>query len=335
MKEFRITKKSINQTRWPIAWLFSFNPQRRSPKTKRDSFSNPSPNTSLNLNVMSFNIRRGTAHDGRNHWIYRRNLVHETLNQYRPDVLGLQEALDFQISEIRAMLPGYERVGIGNLGGSKGLHNTIFYDAARFVLSEEGTLWLSDTPDIPGSKGWGNMIPRTCTWARLIEKNSQQAFYFYNTHLDHISRRSRKKSVIFLTQRIYPRSFPDPFVLTGDFNARERSAPIQYLKAKVPLKIKTNVKVLNPVPMMDTFQVRHPNKRNTVTFHGFRRYFFHFKLDYIFVPSSVRVIDAKIIQLRWKKCYPSDHFPLLTNIDLPVNFVSSDSPSFFEEAMND
>ncbi len=335
MKGFRFAKKSINQSRWPIVWPFGFNPRRRNPKGKMDSVPAPTPDIGLNLNIMSFNIRRGTAQDGRNHWIFRRNLVHEILKQYRPDVLGLQEALDFQISEIRAMLPGYEKVGIGNLGGSKGLHNTIFYDAARFVLSEEGTFWFSDKPDVPGSKGWGNLIPRTCTWVRLIDKDSKQAFYFYNTHLDHISRRSRKKSVIFLTQRIHTRPSANPFVLTGDFNARERSAPIQYLKGKAPLRIKAKLKVLNPIPLMDTFRVRYPNHRNTVTFHGFRRYFFRFKLDYIFVPPYVRVRDAKIIQLRWKKCYPSDHFPLLTHIDLPANLASSGSRSFIEEAVND
>ena len=232
-------KKSIAQIRRPVVWLWGFNPLRRIPKAEMDSFSNPLPNTGLNLNVMSFNIRRGTKKDGKNHWIFRRDRVCELLNHYRPDVLGLQEALDFQISEISAMLPGYEKVGMGNLGGSKGLHKAIFYDAARFVPSAEGTFWFSDTPDIPGSKGWGNIIPRTCTWARLIEKDSEQAFYFYNVHLDHLSRRSRKNSVVFLTQFIHMRSSPDPFVLTGDFNARERSTPIKYLKGKIPLKIKT------------------------------------------------------------------------------------------------
>jgi len=334
MKRFKFDKKVINHTRWPIAWFFGFKPQPGSPETQKDSFSNPIPGIGLNMNVMSFNIRRGTRQDGRNHWIYRRNLVNEILNQYRPDVLGLQEALDFQMSEILAMLPGYEKVGIGNLGGSEGLHNAIFYDAGRFLLSDEGTFWLSDAPDIPGSKGWGNIIPRICTWARLIEKKSQQAFYFYNTHLDHISHRARKKSVIFLSQCIHTRLFPDPFVLAGDFNARERSSPIQYLKGEIPLKIKVKVKVLNPVPLMDTFRVLYPENRNIATFHGYRRYFFRFKIDYIFVSASARVIDAKIIQLRWKKCYPSDHFPLLAHVDLPVNIDSSDSDSFFEEAIN-
>ena len=312
----------------PVVWPWVFNPLRRIPKSEMNSFSNPMPNTGLNLSVMSFNIRRGTAKDGKNHWTFRRNRVCELLNHYRPDVLGLQEALDFQVSEIRAMLPGYEKVGIGGLGGSKGLFNAIFYDAVRFVPTAEGTFWFSDTPDIARSKGWGNILPRTCTWVRLIERDSGQAFYFYNVHLDHISQRSRKKSVVFLTQFIYTRSSPDPFVLTGDFNAREKSAPIQYLKGKIPLRIKTKGSVFNLEPLRDTFRARYPKQRNVVSFHGFRRYLFRFKLDYIFVPPSVRVQEAKIIQPQWKKCYPSDHFPLFAHIDLSVISDSANSGAF-------
>ena len=136
-----------------------------------------------------------------------------------------------------------------------------------------------------------------------------------------------------MTQFIHTRSSPDPFVLAGDFNAREKSTPIQYLKGKIPLRIKTKGSVLNPEPLMDTFRVRYPNHRKVATFHGFRRYFFRFKLDYIFVPSSIRVQDAKIIQPQWKKCYPSDHFPLFTHIDLSVISASANSGAFIEKAM--
>jgi endonuclease/exonuclease/phosphatase family metal-dependent hydrolase len=330
-KGLTFAKKSIARICQPIIRLWVLNTLRRISKAKMDSFSNPMPNTGLNLNVMSFNIRRGTAKDGKNHWRFRRNLVCELLNNYRPDVLGLQEALNFQISEISAMLPGYEKVDTGNFGGSKVLHNAIFFNASRFHLAEQGTFWFSDTPDIPGSKGWGNIMPRTCTWARLIEKDSARAFYFYNVHLDHLSQRSRKKSVFLLTRRIHARSYPDAFVLTGDFNAREKSVPIQYLKGKIPLRVKTKEFVSNPEPLMDTFRVRYPNDRHIATFHGYRRLFFRFKLDYIFVPSSVRVQDAKIIHPQWKKCYPSDHFPLFANIDLSVISASANSGTFSEK----
>lgn len=319
MKHPAFTEKAINHTRSSINQLFDFYPWRSSHVMKKDPIGHPIPNFGLNLNVMSFNIRRGNKRDGRNSWIHRRGLVREILNQYRPDVLGLQEALDFQISEVSSMLPGYEAVGIGNLGGSKGLHNAIFYDAERFLIAEEGTFWLSDTPDHPGSRGWGNIIPRICTWARLTEIKSQHSFYFYNTHLDHLSQRSREKSAISLTHHIHARSFPHPVVLTGDFNARERNAAIQYLKGKIPLKSNLRAKILNPVPLMDAFRVRHPWKRNSATFNGFGRYVFRFKFDYIFVPSTAVVREAMVINMRWKKCYPSDHFPVLSHIALPVS----------------
>jgi endonuclease/exonuclease/phosphatase family metal-dependent hydrolase len=319
MKGFRFVKKSIFR---PLNWLRTFNLRRKSARAPLDDFSTEPLETGLSLKIMSFNIRRGTARDGRNRWAFRRHLVREVLTRYNPDVLGLQEALGFQIEEIHSILPGYKMSGMENSGSGKALHNAIFFDAARFVLSEEGIFWFSDTPDIPGSKGWGNIMTRKCAWVRLTDKDSQRSFYFYNTHLDHLSPHSRKKSVILLMQRIHGRSCPDAFVLTGDFNAREKSAPIKYLKGKIPLKIINKGKVSNPDPVRDTFRTRYPNLRNAATFHGYRRFFFRFKLDYTFVSASIRVLDARIIQLCVKKCYPSDHFPLFTRIDVPVNFAS-------------
>ena len=56
------------------------------------------------LRVMSFNIRYGTARDGANHWDQRREIVAETIRLARPHVLGLQEALAFQVEYLRAEL---------------------------------------------------------------------------------------------------------------------------------------------------------------------------------------------------------------------------------------
>ncbi|PKN87711.1 MAG: hypothetical protein CVU51_05195 [Deltaproteobacteria bacterium HGW-Deltaproteobacteria-1] len=290
MKQMQFVKKAFKPVSRTAKWLERFSPKRRYHQIPSNSFSKSQPECGLNVNIMSFNIRRGTKQDGKNHWIFRRDLVNKILKDYSPDVLGLD---------------------------NKVLHNAIFYNATRFVLSEEGTFWYSDTPDDPGSKGWGNIMPRDCTWARLIEKETGQAFYFYNTHLDHLSQRSRKKGVILLTRQIHARSYPNDFVLTGDFNAREKSVPIQYLKGNALINTKAEGKVQNPNPLMDTFRVRYPYHRNAATFHGYRRFFFRFKFDYIFVPSTVCVHDAQIIQLRQKRCYPSDHYPLFSHINFP------------------
>ena len=55
----------------------------------------------LELRIMSFNIRYGSANDGDNHWKNRKEMVFDVLRDHKPDIVGLQEALDFQIAEIR------------------------------------------------------------------------------------------------------------------------------------------------------------------------------------------------------------------------------------------
>ncbi|RYG36251.1 endonuclease, partial [bacterium] len=59
------------------------------------------------FSVMSFNIRYGTAADGENRWEMRKPRTLGYLANARPTLLGLQEALDFQLDEIRDALSGY------------------------------------------------------------------------------------------------------------------------------------------------------------------------------------------------------------------------------------
>ncbi|MEX0714077.1 MAG: hypothetical protein WD278_17190, partial [Pirellulales bacterium] len=47
----------------------------------------------LELRVMSFNIRYGTAADGANHWDERKGLLVDTIRRFDPDLLGTQETL--------------------------------------------------------------------------------------------------------------------------------------------------------------------------------------------------------------------------------------------------
>ena len=61
------------------------------------------------LSVCSFNIRYGTASDGANHWTLRRDMVFDLLNRYSYDLIGVQEALNFQIDEIRTWFTGRRR----------------------------------------------------------------------------------------------------------------------------------------------------------------------------------------------------------------------------------
>ena len=273
----------------------------------------------LQLRVMSFNIRYGTANDGENRWENRCEMVFDVLHDNKPDVVGLQEALRFQIDQIRKALPEYGQVGVGrNDGKTKGEYTAILYLTERFSVDESATFWLSNTPAVPGSRHWGNSIPRICTWARMVEKKTGRAFYIYNTHLDHKSQPSRERSVVLLTSRINDRRYLEPCVVTGDFNAGENNPAILYLKGKIALSTEDKGKFSNPVPMLDTFRLLHPGAQEVGTFNRFGGRRNGEKIDFIFVPPGVRLLEAEIIRTERNGRYPSDHFPVSARFSLPA-----------------
>jgi endonuclease/exonuclease/phosphatase family metal-dependent hydrolase len=261
------------------------------------------------IKVMSFNIRYGTADDGENSWEKRREMVFDVICGYKGDVVGLQEALRFQIDEIRRALPEYGEVGVGREDGKKeGEYCCILYRKDRFKVADSGTFWFSNSPWVPGSIHWGNECTRICTWARLIDRETGEGFYVYNVHLDHVSQVSREKSAELLAKKIDRREHTEPFVVTGDFNAAEDNKAIHYLRGWD--------KIMTPVVMADTYRIAHPLEEKAGTFHGFEGRRSSEKIDYIFTDVKTRVFGAEIVHTHKGGRYPSDHFPVTAEVDL-------------------
>ena len=266
----------------------------------------------LEVSVMTFNIRYGSANDGANRWENRREMVFDVIRKHQPDVVGLQEALGYQIDEICKAVPGYARIGVGREDGKvEGEFSAILYQRDKFEVKKNGTFWLSDTPEVPGSITWGNACTRICTWGRFVEKKSGRAFYQYNLHLDHISQPSREKSMVLLVKHIVDRERPDPFVVTGDFNADEKNAAVLFIKGK------DKAESANPAPMIDTFRKLHPDVKNVGTFNGFKGTDTGGKIDYILTTSDVHILDARILHDNRNGRYPSDHFPVTAKLRFP------------------
>lgn len=263
----------------------------------------------LEVGVLSFNVRYGTAPDGPDAWQHREYLVQDVIRRADSDFVGLQEALRFQIDAIRAALPGYGEVGAGREDGrNTGEYSAILYQSDRWEVGASGTFWLSDTPHVPGSRSWGNEITRIVTWARFVETKSGRAVWVYNTHLDHESQPSRLKSAALLASRIAQREPPDPVIVTGDFNAGEDNPAILYLK---------NANGRSPVKLVDTFRVLHPHADAVGTFNAFEGRLDGPKIDYVFVEPDARVREAGIIREQRDGRYPSDHYPVYAEITLP------------------
>jgi endonuclease/exonuclease/phosphatase family metal-dependent hydrolase len=267
------------------------------------------------VRLMTFNIRYGTAADGDNHWYKRRRLVFDVIARHRPDVVGLQEALRFQIDEILAALPDFAAVGTGRDDGkAAGEHVALLYRKDRFVLDQNGDFWFSETPEIPGSKHWGNQITRMCTWARFTAPGAGRGFFVFNVHLDHQSQPSRERSVALLIERIRSRGTRETVFLTGDFNAGESNPAVLHVKGEKPVPAD---EVTSRLTFQDTFRVVHPNASLVGTFNGFSGDRSGEKIDYIFALPGIEVKEATIVDENRDGSFPSDHFPVTAVVCLP------------------
>lgn len=251
------------------------------------------------LRTVSFNIRYGTARDGDHVWDNRRAHVASTLRTLAPHLAGVQEALDFQLVQLDSALPRHQRVGVGrDDGATKGEYSALYIDTTRFDVMAHGTFWLSDTPDVVASKGWGNTITRIATWARLTDRLTGDTLRVYNTHWDHESQPARERSATLLRQRLAQDGRPsDRVLLMGDFNTDEANPAFRALLAP------------GSPPLTDSYRTVHPSATVVGTFNSFRGDSTGGKIDHILTGPGWMVQDAGIDRTRFPDGrWASDHF---------------------------
>ena len=275
------------------------------------------PLRAMEVTLVSFNIRYETSADGAwRAWSKRLPHVVAAVRQMNPDVMGVQEALHGQVEDLRKSLPDYSFYGVGRDDGkTKGETCGIFYRKAKYRadLSDAGTFWLSATPEVAGSKTWGNEIPRIATWLRLVEIASGKGFTLFNTHWDHQHQGSREKASILLAERIAARHHrSEPVALLGDFNATEGNPAVDGLAGRA---VAAAGFPQNHKPLVDTYHSMHPQEKNRSTFNnwGNRRTGWN-KLDHILCSSPCKVRRAEIIYPPEGEHPPSDHFPVRSEI---------------------
>jgi endonuclease/exonuclease/phosphatase family metal-dependent hydrolase len=274
----------------------------------------------LRLRMVSFNIRYLTTRDkGVNHWRKRHPRTAAAIVHFDADVVGVQEAFVSQLVDMDPVLKDYQRVGVGrDDGGEKGETCAILFRHERIEALDHGTFWLSDTPEVPGSKSWGNEVVRICTWAQLRDKPTGRSFHVFNSHFDHVSQPSREQAVRLIAKRIAERAESGaPFVLMGDLNAGEGNVAIRYLKGeKVELAGGEGPETA-PVKLLDSFRVLHPDETKVRTAHRFAGLTEGGKIDYLLVPPDVKVEAAAIDRFQQDGLYPSDHFPVTATLVFP------------------
>ena len=266
--------------------------------TRVESRSAPSKTTET-LEVMSFNVRYGSAEDGDNVWKNRREAAAAMIMDRHPAVFGVQEALDFQLTYFEENCPGYKYVGVGREDGDHdGEHMAVFYDTERLELRDWGTYWLSDTPDVP-SYGWDAACKRTATWTLMKDKATGRLFFFVNTHLDHVGAEARKNGLLLLVEKIgamNPEGYP--MVLTGDMNVYPEDPCLVALRE-----------------LMEDARETAPVTDNGVTWHDWGKEVSGPPIDYVFYSGFAGCSRFRTVRKSYKGVdYVSDHYPVTATL---------------------
>jgi endonuclease/exonuclease/phosphatase family metal-dependent hydrolase len=282
--------------------------------------------TAQAFRVMTFNIRYDNPGDGENGWVHRKDKVASVIRLHQADIAGLQEALKHQIDELAERLPEYAWFGVGRQDGKVGGEFTpIFYRRDRLEVVEKGDFWLSETPEKIGSKSWDAALPRIATWGKFKDKKSEEQFFLLNTHFDHVGLTARLESAKRLRSWAESRVKELPVIVIGDFNCLPTSPPIQWLTcARVVTNTIDGDAAVKPVVascsdclLCDAIErTKKPHHGPTSTWNGFGPLVPLRKIDHIFVTERVDVLQHAILADHWDSRWPSDHLPVLAEVEL-------------------
>ncbi len=252
------------------------------------------------LAVMTYNLRFASEKPP-NDWPSRRPVMVELIRKYRPDIIGTQEGVYSQLRSLSADLSGYDSIGLGRDGGSRGEFMQVFYRSDRLEPLEYDHFWLSDTPEVMGSSTWGNTNRRMVTWVRFLDRMTKRQFHFWNTHLDHALQDAREKAADLILQRIAKQADPRlPLLLVGDFNAEARANPVYD-------------RLVNPAALQDTWYLAKERRNEAAnSFNGFNPLREEGqRIDWILARGPVSVRAAEVVKFQKDDQWPSDHCPVM------------------------
>jgi endonuclease/exonuclease/phosphatase family metal-dependent hydrolase len=259
----------------------------------------------ISLRAMTFNLRYASD-QAPNAWPVRRPVMRQILAANAPDIIGTQEGVFHQLQDIDQDLPDHDWIGLGRRGGSRDEYCAIFYRRDRFIPIAYDHFWLSDTPEMVGSMTWGNRWVRMVTWVRFQDTATGREFIVLNTHFDHQVEEARQKSAALIVQRLADFDPSLPLIVLGDFNcAAGQSKAFDLLTDGTQLvDTWTAAAHRSPTPA--------PN-----TFHGYESPKVEAKrIDWILTRGAQNIDSARIITDSINDQYPSDHFPVVADLQL-------------------
>lgn len=248
--------------------------------------------------IISANIRFDNPEDGVLCWEMRLPLLAQLIQSHSPLIVGTQEGRRTQHQELLQALRPLSLCDAHRPWLEERMYPCIYLDQSRAHLDQSGDVWLSASPETPGTKLSGSAFPRLCTWARL--RVSARTLFIINLHLDFLAEDIRLQQARILAAEIRPRLGPnDHLILMGDFNDRPGSKVHRELLALFP-------ELYDPWTGLE--EASH-HSFGQVTWESHR-------IDWILLDERIRCQEIFLDKTRKGKLWPSDHFPLVCRIKL-------------------
>lgn len=249
------------------------------------------------VKAMTYNIKYDNKSDTINNWNNRKEKMVAQIIHYAPLFLGIQEGLYNQVVYLNESLKNYNFIGVGRDDGKeKGEYSAIFYNSEKYKVLENGTFWLSETPN-KISVGWDASMERICSYGLFQNKKTKDKHWVFNAHFDHIGKLARQNSAQLIINKIRELNKKNfPVILMGDFNLTPETKGISILTSA----------------LKDTYQAsKNPVYGPKGTFNGFTNRVMKNRIDYIFVNGfkvkQVIQIDDRLDNNK----HISDHIPVL------------------------
>lgn len=254
------------------------------------------------LNITTFNIRRDVDADGINRFSCRQEHILKAIKKYDSDMIAFQEVLPNAYEWLKETLSSkYTVVGCGRSESLSDEHMLLSFKNNKYDMLEMTTKWLSDTPDIPGSRfEKQSLCPRICTKFVLRDISESKVFSVYVTHLDHEEEYARVQGLkqIIADMESDRKKYNRPAILVGDFNEPSSTFDINEITKNFDLSLTDAA------------------KDSGTTFHNYGDDKCTVKIDYIFTTDEFEHIDVT----KWEDCdngvYLSDHYPVSVTLSL-------------------
>lgn len=279
----------------------------------------------MNLKILCQNLRyagdkneMGTDNDA----AIRRHRFHWLVKKYDADIVCMQEVNDVWLEMLQQDFGAEYEMYYQYRGALRGSDEAqpVMWKKDKYEKLEEGSFWLSETPDQANPPGFDQYYPRICNWVRLKEKASGKISRIFSTHFGFYETNYPIEVIRSLFEEQVKKAGEESCFFMGDFN-------IGYQNEQYQVLMDTDV-YYDLRPAAEAIAKKKKDVLGELrqgSFNGFQFPDGNFVIDFIIVGSNAAISVEKfgycyerpaVLEKGIGEGWVSDHFAVYTEVEI-------------------